>query len=108
MGMLNMRILITGGKGRLGSSLHLLLGATSENVMAVDIDEIDISDFAAIRALTRQFAPQTVINVAAWTDVDGCARDPEHAIRMNGLAAQNVALAAADVGASVVQVSMNE
>jgi len=49
-----------------------------------------------------------VIHPAAWTDVDGCARDPEQAIRINGFGAQNVALAAAQCGAAILYVSSNE
>jgi dTDP-4-dehydrorhamnose reductase len=40
--------------------------------------------------------------------VDGCARDPERAIAINGLGAGSVARAAAEVGAPIVYVSSNE
>ncbi|MCU0514028.1 MAG: dTDP-4-dehydrorhamnose reductase [Anaerolineae bacterium] len=102
-----MHILITGARGRLGSRLlHTL--AAAHHVSGYDLPELDISDWAALRAAVRAAAPQVVINAAAWTDVDGCARDPQKALLMNGYAAQNVALAAAEVGAAVVQVSTNE
>lgn len=103
-----MRILIVGAAGRLGSSLHHLLGEAGHDVAAVDQEQVDITDLGTLRALTRDFQPELVINSAAWTDVDGCARDPERAITVNGFGAQHVALAAADVGAAVVYVSTNE
>jgi dTDP-4-dehydrorhamnose reductase len=40
--------------------------------------------------------------------VDGCARDPESAVRINGFGTQNAALEAAAVGAAVLYVSTNE
>jgi dTDP-4-dehydrorhamnose reductase len=49
-----------------------------------------------------------VIHPAAYTDVDGCARDPERAYRVNGLGAQYVALACRQLGARLVYVSTNE
>jgi len=40
--------------------------------------------------------------------VDGCARDPERAYRVNALGTQNVALACAEAGAAMVYISTNE
>jgi dTDP-4-dehydrorhamnose reductase len=49
-----------------------------------------------------------VLHPAAWTDVEGCAREPEKAVLINGFGAQHVAIAAAEVGAAVLLVSTNE
>jgi dTDP-4-dehydrorhamnose reductase len=49
-----------------------------------------------------------VIHAAAWTDVDGCVRDPDQAYLANGIGTQNVALACAICDASMVYVSTNE
>jgi dTDP-4-dehydrorhamnose reductase len=108
-----MRILVTGAAGRLGSRLAELLRASDHTVIGVDIvgDQItplDITDFPATRALVGDFKPDIVLHPAAWTDVDGCAREPEKAIRINGFGTQHVALAAAAVGAAVLYVSSNE
>ena len=101
-----MRILVTGAVGRLGSRLVQTL--SSHTVIGADIPEFDIADFGQARDFVRQVQPDLVIHPAAWTDVDGCARDPEQAIRINGFGAQNMALAAADVGAAILYVSSNE
>jgi dTDP-4-dehydrorhamnose reductase len=42
------------------------------------------------------------------TDVDGCARDPAAAYRVNGMGNQNLALAAAEVKAALMYISSNE
>jgi dTDP-4-dehydrorhamnose reductase len=52
--------------------------------------------------------PGLIIHCAALTDVDGAARDPALAYRVNGMGTQNVALAAARVGAALVYFSTNE
>lgn len=108
-----MKILITGAAGRLGSRLVELLRAQGHSVTGADIvgegvTRIDITDFVSTRALVTDLRPDVVLHPAAWTDVDGCAREPEKAIRINGLGAQNVALAAAAVGAPILHVSTNE
>jgi len=101
-----MRIFITGDKGQLGRALQAALAA--ETVGGCDLPEVDITDRAAIRRAVADFAPNVVIHAAAWTDVDGCARDPQKAHRVNALGTRNVAQACARVGAAMVYISTNE
>ncbi len=101
-----MRIFITGNRGQLGRALNESLAG--ETVTGGDLPEVDITDRAAIRAAIAACAPDVVIHAAAWTDVDGCARDPERAYRVNAVGTQNVALACAEIGAAMVYISTNE
>jgi len=101
-----MRIFVTGHKGQLGRALDAALAG--ERLAGCDLPELDITDRAAIGAAVASFAPDVVIHAAAWTDVDGCARDPEEAYRVNALGTQNVALACAEVGAAMLYISTNE
>ena len=108
-----MIILVTGAAGRLGSKLVSLLATgrhlvTGADVVGEHVARLDTSDFDATRALFVRLKPDLVIHAAAWTDVDGCAREPEKAIAINGFGTQHVALAAANVGAAVLYVSSNE
>jgi dTDP-4-dehydrorhamnose reductase len=103
-----MRILVTGARGRLGSKLVALLRAAGDAVIETDIDTLDIADFAAVRRFVGEASPDLVIHCAAWTDVDGCARDPERAISINGHGTGNVAVAAHDLGAALAYISTNE
>lgn len=102
-------ILVIGAKGKLGSKVHANLALSPhQTVIGVDIDELDITDFHTIRAYITRHNPQLVINCAAWTDVDGCAKDPQKALQINGYGAGNIALASAEIGASMVHISTNE
>lgn len=99
-----MNIMIIGARGRLGSSLH----ASLPDAIGLDIADCDIADFNAVRACIRHHQPNLVIQTAAWTDVDGCAREPEKAIAINGFGTQHIALATAEIGATHLYVSTNE
>lgn len=109
-----MRILVTGAAGRLGSSLVQQLSANGHTCFGTDRNgsdntgPLDITNFEQTQQVIADFKPDVVIHSAAWTDVDGCAREPEKAIAINGFGTQHVALAAAAVGAAVLYVSSNE
>lgn len=102
-----MRVLVAGAKGKLGGRLVEEL-RTTHRVTGVDLPELDITDFGAVQAAFDDTRPELVINSAAWTDVDGCAREPDKALAINGYGAQNLALAAHKRGAAILQVSSNE
>ncbi len=97
-----MRILITGGHGQFGQAF--VRRAVGHEVLAVDVDELDITRVACAETI-RDWRPDLVINAAAMTDVDGCEEDPDAAFRVNGLGARNVALGAVRAGVPVVQIS---
>ncbi len=106
--MTGKRILITGASGRLGGQLVRMLSHTSHTVLPFDHAALDIGEWAAVRQALTTAHPDLVINTAAYTDVDGCARDPDLAFRINGLGAGNLAAAAYEVRAMIVQISTNE
>ncbi|NKQ37211.1 MAG: dTDP-4-dehydrorhamnose reductase [Chloroflexi bacterium] len=101
-----MRIFITGGKGQLGIALQKTLAA--HELTAVDLPELDITDKEALFTAVSQFQPDIIINCAAYTNVDGCAKDPALAYKVNALGAQNQALATLEFGAELLHVSTNE
>ena len=79
-----MKILITGCRGQLGTELQHQLSAEGcaigplperlrkATVIPVDVDELDITDREATINYIRRHQPDTVINCAAFTNVDGC------------------------------------
>ena len=115
-----MKILITGCHGQLGTELQkqladeeCALGPLPERlrkatVIAVDVDELDITDREATVTYIRRIQPDTVINCAAFTNVDGCETNRDAAYRVNALAPRNLALAADALGAKMVQFSTDD
>ena len=108
-----MRILVIGAAGRLGGRLvetlqtrHTVVGA--DIVATAGVESLDITDFGATRRFISEVKPDIVLHPAAWTDVDGCAREPEKAVMINGYGAQNVAITTAEIGAAILYVSSNE
>ena len=101
-----MHILITGARGRLGGKLVELL-SPDHTITGLDLPEVDLSDPAVVARLV-ELRPDLVIHCAAWTDVDGCARDPQRALVVNAYGSKHVALACQQVGAPLVHISTNE
>jgi dTDP-4-dehydrorhamnose reductase len=105
-----MRVAVTGAGGRLGGALRQVLSATPcvSEILAWDLPEHDLDDpTSAVRLMSRN-RPDVVIHAAAWTDVDGCAREPALAMRRNGAAAGEMAQACAENGATFILISTNE
>ncbi len=100
-----MRIVITGHKGQLGRALWALLA--EHDLLGIDIPEHDISK-PEITETIADFRPDLVLHPAAYTDVDGCARNPDLAYRVNVLGTQFVTLGARKAGAPILYVSTNE
>ncbi len=101
-----MHILITGNKGRLGGKLVDLL-APHHIISGVDLPDVDLANSAAVGQLADR-RPDLVIHTAAWTDVDGCAREPEKALAINAYGTKVVALACQRLGIPLVHISTNE
>ena len=102
---MRMRILVTGAGGMLGRDVVRAAEFVNHEVIALEHSDLDVTDVPAVWRAIRRRAPDVVINCAAWTDVDGAEADPRGAERLNALAAGEVAAAAAEVEASVVQLS---
>ncbi len=108
-----MRIAVSGAGGRLGSALVSALMRERPLSRAVSVEGwsrpvLDLDHPGTLAALVRARHPDLVIHAAAWTDVDGCARDPDLAMRRNGEATAVLAEACRDAGADLLYVSTNE
>jgi dTDP-4-dehydrorhamnose reductase len=102
-----MRLAISGSKGQLGRVLERRFGH-DHDLLLIDLPEADITDPASIIPLIADFRPDVVIHGAALTDVDGCARNPDLAFRINAWGTQNVALACQKSDAVMLHISTNE
>jgi len=102
-----MRIIVTGHKGQLGRAVWHIL-ESDHDLLGMDLPEHDITDAAATMGTVTAFRPNIVLHPAALTDVDRCAREPELALRVNGLGTHNLALACLKADAALLTVSTNE
>ena len=107
-----MRVAVTGSTGRLGSALMAALGDAAFTGPAGPIAwvraDFDLDSPFGVTAALDRGRPEVVVHTAAWTDVDGCARDPELAMRRNGIATGVLATACAERGIDLLVISTNE
>ena len=99
------KVLITGCNGQLGRALNSLLEGTDTKIINTDVDTLDICDENQVLSLVKKEQPDTIINCAAHTAVDKCETEKENAHRINAIGPENLAKAAKETGAQIVQVS---
>src|SRR5260370_36106364 len=102
-----MRILIIGATGLLGKVLlNDAEGESHEDqITGASSRDADIRDPRQVRQLFERCRPEWTVLAAAYTDVDGCEKDPERAHQVNCAGALNVAYAARDAGSRLLFVS---
>ena len=100
-----MRVLITGAAGMLGRDVLAAAEAIGHDVIGLAHADLDVTDVTAAAGAIADVRPSTVINCAAWTDVDGAESAPDAAAAVNGMGAGTVARAAAAAGAWTIHVS---
>lgn len=97
-----MKVLIAGAAGMLAQEVVAAAGRAGHEAVALGHDRLDITDPSAIDAAMAAHRPATVINCAAWSDVDGAEDDERGAVAINDTGAALLAAGAARVGASVL------
>lgn len=102
-----MRVLVTGAGGQLGIELSEILHTRGYGVVALTREDLDIAEPVAVEWAVGEYAPDLVINTAAFTDVDGCEKEPEKAYAVNALGPRNLARCCEASGAILLQVSTN-
>ena len=115
-----MRILLIGASGQLGRDLltalahHHVLGTTRGTAglehVKLEADwpspiALDVCNEAELRATITCFAPDLVINCAAYHRVDDIERDAAQALAVNALAVHRMALLCREVDAALLYVS---
>lgn len=102
-------LVVTGAAGMLGRRVAADAKVAGWEVLGLDIREsdlvVDLTDAAATTAALRDAGADAVIHCAAWVDVDAAEAQEDAALRINGLASENIARACKEVGARLVAVS---
>ena len=98
------KFLITGAHGQVGYCLTQQLQGKYE-ILAVDRDELDITDQSAVKNAVENFHPDVIINAAAHTAVDRAETEVELSEAINVKGPRYLAEAAKDVGATILHIS---
>ncbi len=105
------RILITGGNGYVGRQVTRLLYKqhevcvvdnirygqirfSPEDIGRIRLEQIDITDQAAITKLVAEFRPDVIIHLAAIHYIPECEQDPSRTLQTNVVGTMNLLLAA--------------
>ena len=102
------RVWITGAEGHIGSALIELLDCMEYSLFTTDINEVDITNLEEVEHYMHMNRPDVVINCASLTDVAYCEEHRDEAYKVNAIGVRNIALAANEVHAKVIQMSTDD
>ncbi len=97
--------LILGGEGQLGRSMQDSLSSLGVPYVSTGRKDVDIADLSAVRSVINNYAPEVIINAAAWTAVDDAEVSEDAASLVNCIGVRNVALIAAEQRNVLVHIS---
>lgn len=79
-----MNILITGANGQLGNEMRVLSEShPAHQYFFTDVEELDITDKAAVSAFIEAHGIELIVNCAAYTNVDKAEEDEATAMKIN-------------------------
>ena len=86
-----MRALVTGVKGQLGFDVMNELAKRGYEGVGVDVEEMDITDAAAVDRVIKESHVDSVVHCAAWTAVDAAEDNVEMCRKVNAMGTENIA-----------------
>ena len=103
-----MKYLITGYKGQLGYDVKrelLKRGVKEEDILAIDKEEMDITNREEVNKVVKEFATDVIFHCAAWTAVDKAEDMRDACYNVNVVGTKNVVDASIEVGATTIYMS---
>ena len=125
-----MNILVTGANGQLGNEMRIIANSSTDKYIFTDVvdaseesiamlkklagddinietEHLDITNLDAIREVVKREKVESIVNCAAWTNVDGAEDLEKYALveKLNATAPENLAIAMKDVDGWLVQIS---
>lgn len=101
----NLKILVTGANGQLGSEMRRLGAVSPNDYIFTDVAELDITNEQAVKRFITEQAFDVIINCAAYTNVDRAEDDEATAELINATAVGHLARAAAEQGSTLIHIS---
>ena len=107
------KILVTGANGQLGNEMRRLGAVSPNEYIFTDVSQaegvetiyLDITNREAVMSFTRKNNIATIVNCAAYTNVDKAEDDEATATLINATAVSNLAEAAKAVDGTLIHVS---
>jgi dTDP-4-dehydrorhamnose reductase len=100
------KVLVTGAKGMLGTDLVARLQRSRRyDIVAVDIEEMDITRLSEVKTVVLAHRPQIVIHCAAYTAVDKAESEREQARAINSEGTKHVAFFCRELAADMIYIS---
>lgn len=125
-----MNILVTGANGQLGNEMRILAKNSADKYIFTDVvdaseesiamlkkladddintetEHLDITNLDAIRKIVAENNIDTIVNCAAWTNVDGAEDSEMYALveKLNATAPENLAKAMKEVNGLLIHIS---
>lgn len=100
-----MRILVTGVKGQLGYDVVNELEKRGHTAIGVDVEEMDITDAAAVEKEMKADSLDAVIHCAAYTAVDAAEDNRELCMRVDAEGTRNIARVCRELDLKMMYIS---
>ncbi|MDH5325772.1 MAG: dTDP-4-dehydrorhamnose reductase [Gammaproteobacteria bacterium] len=101
-----MKIWLSGANGQLGWEINQMAQLMPQyQVLALDRNQLDITDQKAVRASMQSFQPDIAINAAAYTAVDKAETEVELAYAVNRDGPAYIAQNCAELGIPMIHIS---
>ena len=100
-----MNILLTGCNGQLGTHFRLLSPQSAHRWIFTDVEELDITNPAAVEAFVKEHGIELIVNCAAYTNVDRAESEEPTALRINADAVGYMADAMNQLGGRLIHIS---
>jgi dTDP-4-dehydrorhamnose reductase len=100
-----MRIAVTGSQGQIVRSLLERGALRNVEIIALSRPKLDLAEPSTILPALAAAAPDVIVNAAAYTAVDQAETEEALAHRINAAGAGAVAVAAAQLGVPIIQIS---
>lgn len=100
-----MNVFVTGVRGQLGYDVVNELEKRGHTAVGVDIEELDITDAAAVETMIKEVDPDAVIHCAAWTAVDAAEDNVEKCRQVNVNGTENIAKVCKELDCKMMYIS---